>query len=144
MNFLPKKKEFLLDEDIDEQEFVKIISSIYKQEFFIYAIIPECQKELLNELSRDFIKVKDVPLPRTFPREIGYLGYVRDSQKHFIYEFYLRSTTMDYLVFSEMDVTEHLHKIDKKNVNIYKIFELNKIPHITIGPDGQWLNIIEF
>ncbi|MEH7744001.1 hypothetical protein V7659_02950, partial [Neobacillus drentensis] len=73
MNFLPKKKEFLLDEDIDEQEFVEIISSIYKQEIFIYAIIPECEKELLNELSRDFIKVKDMPLPSTFPREIGYL-----------------------------------------------------------------------
>jgi hypothetical protein len=144
MVFLPKKKEFLLDEDIDEQEFVDIISSFYKQEFFIYAIIPECEKELLNELSSDFIKVKDVPLPRTFSREIGYLGYVRDKQKQFIYEFYLRSTTMDYLVFSEIDVTEHLFKIDKKNVDIYKIFELNKIPYITIGPDGQWLSIIEF
>lgn len=144
MDFLPKKKEFLLDEYIDEQEFVEIISSFYNQEFFIYAIIPECEKDLMNELSRDFIKVKDVPLPSTFPTEIGYLGYVRDSQKQFIYEFYLRSTTMDYLVFSEMDVTERLHKIDKKNVDIYKIFELNKIPHITVGPDGQWLNIIEF
>jgi hypothetical protein len=144
MDFLPKKKEFLLDEDIDEQEFVEIISSFYKQEFFIYAIIPEYEKELLNELSRGFIKVKDVLLPRTFPREIGYLGYVRDNQKHFIYEFYLRSTTMDYLVFSEMDVTQHLHKIDMKNVDIYKIFELNKISYITIGPDGQWLNIVEF
>lgn len=144
MDFLPKKKVFLLDEDIDEQEFVEIISSFYKQEFFIYAIIPECEKEFLNELSREFIKVKDVPLPRTFPREIGYLGYVKDTLKQLIYEFYLRSTTMDYLVFSEMDVNEHLHTIDKKNVDIYKIFKLNKIPHTTIGPDGQWLNIIEF
>jgi hypothetical protein len=144
MDLLPKKKEFLLVEDIDEKDFVEIISSFYKHGFFIYAIIPECEKELLNELSPDFIKVKDVPLPRTIPREIGYLGYVRECQKQFIYEFYLRSTTMNYIVFSEIDVTEHLQKIDKKNVDIYKIFELNKIPHITIGPDGQWLNIIKF
>ena len=144
MNFLPRKKEFLLDEDIDEYKFVEIISSIYKQEIFIYAIIPECEKELLNELSKEFIKVKDMPLPSTFPREIGYLGYVKDSQKQYIYEFYLRSTTMDYLVFSEIDITEQLLNIDKKNINFNKIFELNRIPHITIGPDGQWLNINVF
>ncbi|PAE38945.1 hypothetical protein [Bacillus sp. 7884-1] len=144
MNFLPNEKELFLDDYIDEQEFVEIISTFYKQEIFIYAIIPEYEKELLKELSKDFIKVKDVSLPRTFPREIGYLGYVRDCQKQFIYEFYLRSTTMDYLVFSEIDVTAHLNKIEKQNVDIFKIFELNKVPHITIGPDSQWLNIIEF
>ncbi len=51
---------------------------------------------------------------------------------------------MDYLVFSEIDVTEQLHNMAKKNINFNKIFELNKIPHITLGPDGQWLNINEY
>ncbi|MEH7484889.1 hypothetical protein V7157_28235 [Neobacillus drentensis] len=69
MDSLPKKREILLDEDIDEQEFVKIISSFYKQDCFIYAIVPVYEDELFNELRRDFIKVKDVPLPRTLKGE---------------------------------------------------------------------------
>ncbi|MDP9726548.1 hypothetical protein J2W44_005660 [Priestia aryabhattai] len=48
------------------------------------------------------------------------------------------------IVYSEVDVIEKLDKIDKKNVDIYNIFELNKISHVTIGPDGQWLNVVEY
>ena len=143
MDSLPKERKILLDEDINEQEFVNMISCFYKQECFIYAIIPNWEEELLNELSNQFIRVKGVKLPRTFPRTTGYLGYVRDIEKQFIYEFYLRSTTMD-IVYSEVDVIEKLDKIDKKNVDIYNIFELNKISHVTIGPDGQWLNVVEY
>lgn len=51
---------------------------------------------------------------------------------------------MDYVVFSEVDVSEHLQTINKKNIDIYKIFEMSRIPHITIGADGQWINIIEY
>ena len=90
MDSLPKEREILLDEDINEQEFVNMIDCFYKQECFIYAIIPNWEEELLNELSNQFIRVKDVKLPRAFPRTTGYLGYVRDSEKQFIYEFYLR------------------------------------------------------
>lgn len=75
---------------------------------------------------------------------MGYLGYVKDSQKRYIFEFYLRSTTMDYLIFSETDLSEQLSKLTKKNLDIYKMFELNKVPHVTIGPDGQWLTIVEY
>lgn len=139
----PKVKEILLDENITEQEFVEIISGLYKRKCFIYAIIPDWEEELLNELSNQFIKVKDITLPRTFPRTTGYLGYVRDTKKSFIYEFYLRSTTMDF-VFSTEDVTKDLYKADMKNIYLYKFFEANEISHITIGPDGQWLNIVEY
>jgi hypothetical protein len=141
---VPNIQEIILDEEIDEKEFVGIINSIYKQECYIYAIIPEYEEELFNELSNAFIKVNNFPLPRVFPREIGYLGYVNDIKKQYIYEFYLRSTTMDFLVFSETDVSQYLNNISKKNIDIYKIFESNKIPHITIGPDGQWLNVVEY
>jgi len=141
---VPNVREILLDEEIDEQEFVNIFNGIYNKDCFIYAIIPECEQELLNELSNDFIEIDKFPLPRVFPREQGYLGFIKDSQKNFIYEFYLRSTTMDYLVFSKFDVSQQLKNINKKNINIYQIFESNKIPHITIGPDGQWLNVIEY
>lgn len=51
---------------------------------------------------------------------------------------------MDYLVFSETDVSEQLGTLTKKSVDIYKIFESNRIPHITIGPDGQWLNVLKY
>ncbi|WP_322786434.1 hypothetical protein [Fictibacillus gelatini] len=140
----PKVREIFLDEEIDEENFVHIISSIYPQECYIYAIIPEDEQELLNHLSNDFIEVNKFPLPRVFPREIGHLGYVNDIHKWYVYEFFLRSTSMDYLVFTNIDVSEHLNKINKKNVNIYKIFEDHKIPHITIGPDGQWLNLVQY
>lgn len=139
-----EKKEILLDEKIDEQEFIRIINNLYEQDCYIYAIIPEYEQELLNELSIDFIEVNKFPLPRVFPREMGYLGYVKDSQKRYIFEFYLRSTTMDYLIFSETDLSEQLSKLTKKNLDIYKMFELNKVPHVTIGPDGQWLTIVEY
>lgn len=140
---LPKIKEVLLDENIEEQEFVEVISTFYKGECFIYTIIPVWEKELLNELSNQFIKVKDITLPRTFPRTMGYLGYVRDTKKTFIYEFYLRCTTIDF-VFSTADVTNDLYKADKKNVYLYKFFDTNEIPHITTGPDGQWINIVDY
>lgn len=140
---VPKIREILLDENISEQEFVEIISAIYKHECFIYAVIPDWEKELLNELSNQFIKIKDITLPRVFPRTTGYIGFVRDGQKGFIYEFYLRSGTM-HLLYSNIDVSEQLFRENGKNIDIYKIFETNKIPHITIGPDGQWLNVVEY
>jgi len=143
MSSLSEKREIWLDENIDEQEFVEIISELYNQECFIYSIIPDWEEELLSELSNQFIKVKDVTLPRTFPSTIGYLGYVRDTKKSFVYEFYLRSTTMD-CVFSTVDVTKFFSKINKKNIDLYELFQSNEIPHITIGHDGQWLNIVEY
>ncbi len=72
------------------------------------------------------------------------MSFVRDSQKQFIYEFYLRSTINELLVFSNVDVTKHWYKTKKKNIDIYKFFESNEILHITIGPEGQWLNIDEY
>ncbi|TKG99040.1 hypothetical protein FC682_25880 [Peribacillus simplex] len=36
---VPKVREILLDEEIDEQEFVDIINGIYKQDCYIYAVI---------------------------------------------------------------------------------------------------------
>ncbi|OLS33411.1 hypothetical protein [Bacillus sp. MRMR6] len=146
MESVPKVREILLDEEIDEQEFVGIINSIYKQDCYIYAIIPEWDKELFNELSNDFILINKIPFPlkRIFPRTIGFLGFVKDRTKQYIYEFYLRSSTIGFLVFSEFDVSQHLNNINKKNIDIYKIFESNKIPHITFGPDGQWLHIVEY
>jgi len=143
---VPKVREIMLDEEIDEQEFVGIFNSIYKHECYIYAIIPEWEDELFNSLSNDFIIVNKIsfPLVRIFPRTIGFLGYVIDSKKQYVFEFYLRSTTMDFLVFSESDISPHLNNINKKNIDFYKMFESNQIPHITIGPDGQWLNIVEY
>ncbi|QNK46755.1 hypothetical protein H7F28_15440 [Brevibacterium sp. PAMC23299] len=145
MKSSPKVRELLLDEEINEQEFVDIINGIYKQDCYIYAVIP-WEEELFNELSNDFIIINKFPFPltRIFPKTIGFLGYVKDSKKQYIYEFYLRSTTMDLLVFSEVDVSQNLNILNKKNIDIYNIFESNKIPHITIGPDGQWLNIVEY
>ena len=143
---IQKVTEILLDEEIDEQEFVDIINDVYKQDCYIYAIIPDWEKDLLNELSDDFILINKVkfPLMRIFPRTTGFVGFVKDSKKQYIYEFYLRSTTMDFLIFSELDVSQHLNNINKNNIDMYKIFETNNVPHITIGPDGQWLNIIEY
>lgn len=146
MGDIQKVTEIFLDEEIDKQEFVDMINDVYKQDCYIYAIIPEWEIDLLNQLSDDFILIKKVkfPLIRIFPRTTGFVGFVKDSKKQYIFEFYLRSTTMDFLIFSELDVCQHLNKINKKNIDIYQIFEANKIPHITIGPDGQWLNIIEY
>lgn len=126
MDCLPKKSEVLLDEEIEKQEFVKIINSIYKQECYIYAVIPEWEEELFNdELSNDFIIINKIrfTLTRIFPRTIGFLGYVKDRKKQYIYtNFYLRSTTMNFLVFSETDVSQHL--------NILNGEELRYLQHI--------------
>ena len=146
MDGIQKVTKILLVEEIDEQEFVEIINDVYKQDCYIYAIIPDWEKDLLNQLSDDFILINKVkfPLMRIFPRTTGFVGFVKDSKKQYIYEFYLRSTTMDFLIFSELDVSQHLNNINKNNIDMYKIFETNNVPHITIGPDGQWLNIIEY
>ena len=44
------------------------------------------------------------------------MGYVRDSQKQFIYEFYLRSTINELLVFSNVNVTKHRYKAKRKTL----------------------------
>ncbi|GIN88784.1 hypothetical protein J6TS2_51700 [Heyndrickxia sporothermodurans] len=142
MESVPNLREILLDEEINEQEFIEIISCIYKKDCYIYVVIPEWEQELLNELSSDFIEVNKFSLPRIFSREMALLEYIKDSEKRYIYEFYLQSTTMDYLVFSETDASELLRKM--KDLNIFKMFEVNKIPHLSIGPDGQWLTVVEF
>lgn len=107
---------------------------------------PEWDNELLNRLSNDFITLKKFPLPllHIFPRTIGFLGYMKDVNKHYIFDFYLKSSTIDFLIFSETDVSKLLNDINKKNIDIYKVFESNQISHITIGPDGQWLNVVEY
>ena len=146
MEGISKVTEILLDEEIDEQEFVDIINDVYKQDCYIYAIIPDWEKDLLNQLSDEFILINKVkfPLMRIFPRTTGFVGFVKDSKKQYIYEFYLRSTTMDYLIFSELDVSQRLNNINQNNFDMYKTFETHNVPHITIGPDGQWLNIVEY
>ena len=146
MDDVPKMIEILLDEGINKQEFVDIIQDVYKDDCYIYAIIPDWEEDLLSQLSDEFILINKInfPLMRIFPRTSGFVGYVKDSRKQYIYEFYLRSTTIDFLIFSELDVSQHLAHINKNNINLYKIFETNKVPHITIGPDGQWLNIVEY
>ncbi|MEM5015558.1 hypothetical protein WKH31_04615 [Metabacillus indicus] len=139
-----KKTEVMLDEEIDEQDFISQVASFYKNGWYIYAIIPDYEKELFKTLSANFKSIKTISLSRFFSWDTGEVGYVKDVNKQFIYEFYLRSTTMDYIVFSEKDVTEHLHKINRKNMDLYYLFEYNQIPHITIGPDGQWLIVMEY
>ncbi len=144
MDSFLKKTEILLDEEIAEKEFIDKVSFFLNRECYIYAIIPEYEEDLLKKISTDFIAVKSISISHISPWNVGQLGYIKDEKKQYIYEFYLRSTTMDYVVFSEVDVSEHLQTINKKNIDIYKIFEMSRIPHITIGADGQWINIIEY
>ncbi|WP_282032866.1 hypothetical protein [Metabacillus indicus] len=138
-----KRTEVFLEEEIEEQELIDQVSSFYKNECYIYAIIPDYEEELFITLSSKFNSVKTISLSRLFKWDTGELGYVKDLNKQFINEFYLRSTTMDYIVFSETDMTEHLSELNRCD-DFYKLFELNEIPHITIGPDGQWLNVMEY
>lgn len=146
MNRTPKIMERLLDEEIDEQEFVDIIDDIYKQDCYIYAIIPDWEEDLLNQLSDDFVVIQKIkfPLIQIFPRTIGLLGYVKDRRKQYVYEFYLRSSTIDFFIFSELDISQHLNQISKKNLDLGELFKALKVPHITVGPDGQWLRIVEY
>ncbi|MGX1193014.1 hypothetical protein [Metabacillus sp. SLBN-84] len=99
-----KRTEVMLDGEMDEQEMIHQVSLYYKKCCFIYAIIPDYEAELLKTLSANFISVKTISLSRFFKGDTGKVGYVKDLNKQFIYEFYLRSTTMDYIVFSETDV----------------------------------------
>ncbi|MGP1908443.1 hypothetical protein ACTSEZ_09725 [Metabacillus sp. JX24] len=138
-----KRTEVFLDKEIGEQELINQVSSFYKNGCYIYTIIPDYEEELFTTLSSNFISVKTISLSGFYKWDTGEVGYVKDLNKQFIYEFYLRSTTMDYIVFSETDVTLHLSKLNKRD-DFYNLFELNKIPHITIGPDGQWLNIMKY
>lgn len=138
-----KRTEVFLDEEIEDQELIDQVSSFYKNECYIYAIIPDYEEELFTKLSSKFNSVKTISLSRFFKWDTGEVGYVKDLNKQYIYEFYLRSTTMNYIVFSETDVTEHLAELNRCD-DFYKLFELNEIPHITIAPDGQWLNVMEY
>ena len=144
MKVITKKQEILLDEDIDEQEFVNIIDRFCKKNCYIYAVIPDFEEDFLKELSDDFIKLTRFSLPLNFPIDNGSMGYVKDSQKKYVYDFYIRCSSMYYLIFSETDVTEKLSILTTEKLDIYKVFEANKTSHITIGPDGKRLNIIDY
>ena len=87
MKSVPKEREILLDEKVSEQEFVGIIKGIYNRDIYIYAIVPEWEKYLLNKMANDFILVNKIPFPltRIFPRTIGFFGYVQDNKKQYIY-----------------------------------------------------------
>ena len=144
---VPKIRELSIDEDINERSFISILDNIYKREVIIYIIIPEWEDDLLDELSDDLVIVNKITFPLTlcFPRSYGYVGYIKSNSKRYIYELYKRSDTLDHLLLSEIDLTDKLSEITKKKIDdFFRVFELNKIPHITIGPDAQWLNIIEY
>ncbi|MBD7938280.1 hypothetical protein H9655_14695 [Cytobacillus sp. Sa5YUA1] len=51
MGVLPKVVRRLLDDEIDEEKFIDIINSVYKQDCYIYAMIPDWEEDLLNQLS---------------------------------------------------------------------------------------------
>lgn len=51
---IPKNREILLNEDITEQDFVELISALIQGDCFIYAVIPDWEEDLLNELSDKF------------------------------------------------------------------------------------------
>ncbi|WP_283152154.1 hypothetical protein [Guptibacillus hwajinpoensis] len=147
MESVPKIRELSIDEDINEQSFISMLDNLYKREVIIYIIIPEWEDDLLDELSDDLVIVNKITFPLTLclPRSYGYVGYIKNNSKRYIYELYKRSDTLDHLLLSEIDLIEKLSEITKKNIdNFFRVFELNKIPHITIGPDAQWVNIIEY
>jgi len=144
---VPNIKEVWLDEDVSESEFINIVNSFYEGDCYIYAILPDWEEALRVALPNDaLLQTISFPLYKVFPRAKGHLIYVNDIRREYIYEFYKckRSTTMDYLLFSNVSVKNALDQINSKNLDIFKIFEDNGIPHITIGPDAEWLNIVTY
>lgn len=85
MDKITRKVVILLNNEAEEQEFVKQLYFFYKKECYIYAIIPEHEKELFNELSTDFIVVKPISTSCFLNWDIGQLGYIKDSEKQYIY-----------------------------------------------------------
>lgn len=146
MGNVPKMREIFIEKEIDKENFVKLISTIYKNDYYIYTIIPEWEEELFDVLSNDFILIDKInfPLHMIFPETTGVLGFIKNHTKRYVFEFYLRSGTIDFLIFSEFDVSQHLTSVSKEITDFYKLFESNHIPHITIGSDGQWLNVFEY
>ena len=120
-----------------------MLNDIYGESCYIYAIIPEWETELLESIANEVLYKKDISSSwlRIFPRETSYLVCVDDSQKQHVYDFYLRSTTVDYIVYSKENMSDVIREVADSKLNIYKLFKETYTPHTTIGHDGQWLNV---
>jgi len=119
------------------------LNSIYKDTCYIYAIIPEWETELLDSISSEVLYVKDIYSSwlRILLREKSFLICIEDNKKQHVYDFYLRSTTIDYIVFSKINMTDSIRESTNRKLNIYELFRETDTPHTTIGHDGQWLNV---
>lgn len=125
-----------VEENCSKEAFQKIIEQFLPKNKVIYTIIPEYYKEFLLEISSNFVEIKNIVDDKySFPKSEGILGYINDDELQFVFEFYERANVIPFVIASRNVTFEEDVELD----SFYSYFEGNNIPHITVGPDQEYI-----
>ena len=125
-----------VEENCSKEAFQKIIEQLLPKKKVIYTIIPKYYKEFLLEISSNFVEIKNIVDDKySFPKSEGILGYINDEEFQFVFEFYERANVIPFVIASRNVTFEG----DIELYSFYSYFEENNIPHITVGPDQEYI-----
>jgi len=130
-----------LEEEIEESVFISKINTIFKEDLYIYAILPE---EEMQDYGLNVIRPAAFSIKKVFPKNQAQIGYVQDSKKTHAYEFYKQWSLLRDFVYSDKEVSDLLANTDIKNLDLHDFFKDNRISHAIVGPDAEWLNVFHY
>lgn len=131
-----KIREIDLEDECTKEEFDRKLAKIFPGRKYIYAMIPVFYGEFIDELSTDFTPITMVSNPYSGGQTLDIVGVTEDHELKYAFEFYERAALIAVVI------TSAKVELDPYNIHrdtFYKFFEEHQIPHVTIGPDGQWL-----
>lgn len=133
------ENEILLDSNISEEEFKRIIKSYYPGEFYIYSEVPEYQEDFFLEMDGRFEIIKIIKSSGEIDKTS--VVFVENFSKSLVFSFFERASNLE-IIFS--NVKNKLCDFVYKTMDIYTFFESRRINHITIGPDNLCLNVYQY
>jgi hypothetical protein len=128
-----------LEPNCTKETIEKIITEIFSNDVYIYALIPHYYDDFMKELSKNFKIIKEVLDSKySFPPTNYSLGYIEDDAISWIYEFFERSASIPFVI-TDKKIQLSFSKVNREN--FYKFYTNNNIQHIQVGPDKEFLTV---
>ncbi|MDQ0229099.1 hypothetical protein [Metabacillus malikii] len=132
-----KGSEYWLDVNITKADFNRLIKKLLPQKRVLYAYIPESYNDFLTEMSTKFVTIKKIIDDKyTYPKCVYTLGYIEDDELEFAFEFFERASIIRFVIATE---TICVNGVEEDLEKFYDFFMGENTPHITIGPDQQYV-----
>lgn len=130
------KRVIYLETDCTKEQFDKEIKEVFHDGIRIYALIPNDNDDFLVELADDYEIINAVPNKYDSSKTLDIVGFVDDQVLKYAFEFFERAALIAFVMAS---TKINFDKDDLDRDTLYSYFEENNIPHMIIGPEGQWL-----